>query len=229
MTSQTSEALRRQRWLNRGVYVPRHFAENDPNVLRNAIRSIGAGHLITVGDATPLATFMPFVLSDDATTLTGHIAKGNQQWKLTAAGSAAIVCWVGPHAYISPSHYATKTETGRVVPTWDYIAIQAQGTVTFHDDPTWLREQVTALTDSHEAARAQPWALDDAPADYVEAQLRGIIGVTFHVTSLQGAWKLSQNKSEADISGVLHGLTQEATASAIATAAAIKERTERTR
>jgi len=207
------------------MYVPRHFEENDPKVLRDAIRAIGPGHLITMGPSAPMATFMPFVISDDAMTLTGHLAKGNEQWKLTTSSSSALVCWVGPHAYISPSYYATKAETGRVVPTWDYIAIQARGMVTFHDDSAWLRAQVNALTDTHEATRPEPWALADAPSDYVEAQLRGIVGVSIHITSLQGSWKLSQNKSVADIIGVLCGLELEGTPATTATAEAVAERT----
>jgi transcriptional regulator len=116
------------------------------------------------------------------------------------------VTWVGPSAYVSPSWYPSKGEHGEAVPTWNYVAVQARGSLVVHDDPDWSRALVGSLTDVHERARPVPWSVDDAPAGYVERMVRGVVGVEVRVTSFEGAWKLSQNKSATDAAGVADGL-----------------------
>ncbi|OMQ14134.1 transcriptional regulator, partial [Modestobacter sp. VKM Ac-2676] len=112
----------------------------------------------------------------------------------------------GPDAYVSPSWYATKAEHGRVVPTWDYVVVHVHGALVVHEDPAWLAAHVAALTDVHEGDRAEPWAVDDAPARFVAGQLRAIVGVEVRIARIEANWKLSQNRSAADVDGVVAGL-----------------------
>jgi transcriptional regulator len=138
----------------------------------------------------------------------GHVARANPQWREIGAGLDALVVFQGADAYVSPSWYAAKREHGKVVPTWNYVIVQARGRARIHDDPAWLRTQVGMLTDHHEADRAQPWAVRDAPDDFVAGQLKGIDGVEIEIASLDGKAKLSQNRSAADRAGVRDGLAQ---------------------
>jgi len=188
------------------VYTPDHFRVTDPTTLCGAIRRIGVGHLVTVGPEGLMASFVPLLVDDDATTVTGHLARANPQWRNTDTSVPALLTWVGPDTYVSPSWYPSTTEHGRVVPTWNYITVQARGEIRFPTDAGWKRAQVAALTDTHEAGSESPWALDDAPAAYVDRMLRAIVGFEVRVTSLEGAWKLSQNRSAADVAGVVAGL-----------------------
>ena len=188
------------------MYTPRHFAESDPLVIRDAVRSIRAGHLVTVGPDGPEASYVPMLISDDAGTVTGHLARANRQWRHATGEVDALVAWVGPDAYVSPTFYPSKHVDARVVPTWNYLAVQARGTLTFHEDPAWTRRQVAALTEHHEADRRAPWAVDDAPADYLASMLRAVVGFEVRVRSLEGKWKLSQNRSPEDVAGVIAGL-----------------------
>jgi transcriptional regulator len=139
----------------------------------------------------------------------GHMAKANPQWRLPCTGEALAI-FMGPDAYVTPSWYATKRETGKVVPTWNYIAVHAYGPVEFFDHPERLLQVVTRLTDMHETSRPVPWAVDNAPADFIASQLRGIIGVRIPVTRLEGKRKMSQNRLEADRIGVAAGLASSA-------------------
>jgi transcriptional regulator len=195
------------------MYAPRHFAESDPTILRDAVRQIRAGELITVGSAGIEASFVPLLMSDDAATVTGHLARGNGQWERADPSVPVLVSWVGPSAYVSPSFYPSKREHGKVVPTWNFIAVQARGTLTLHHDDGWKRALVVALTDAHERTRDEPWSVEDAPAEYVSAMVAGIVGFEVRVTSLEGKWKLSQNKSEADVAGVIAALRSDAATS----------------
>ena len=154
-----------------------------------------------------MATPLPLILDEtegELGTLYGHIARANPQWKTDAGEAMAI--FMGPDAYVTPSWYATKQETGKVVPTWNYIAVHAYGPVEFFDEPERLLEAVTRLTRLHEADRPEPWAVTDAPADFIEAQLRGIVGVRLPIIRLDAKRKMSQNRNEADRAGVVRGL-----------------------
>jgi transcriptional regulator len=188
------------------MYAPPHFAESDPQVLRDAVRSIRAGHLVTSGTDGMEASFVPLLISDDASVVTGHLARANPQWRRADATVEALVTWVGPDAYVSPGYYPSKAEHGKVVPTWNFIAVQARGRLTFHEDVEWTRAQVSALTRFHEEGRPAPWAVTDAPADYVDSMLRGVVGFEVRVTTIEGKWKLSQNRGGDDVAGVVAGL-----------------------
>jgi transcriptional regulator len=140
-----------------------------------------------------------------------HLARANPHWKIITSqpDSPVLVVFQGPEAYVTPSWYATKHETGKVVPTWNYAIVQVSGHARVVEDATWLAQQIRDLTDAHESPRAEPWAVDDAPERYVEAQLRGIVGIEIEIAAIVGKWKVSQNRSEADRIGVAEGLAQE--------------------
>jgi len=200
------------------MYMPKHFAESDRVVLRDEVRRIRAGQLITLGSEGLEASFIPLLISDDAGTVTGHLAKGNAQWKRAVESMPALATWVGPDAYVSPSYYPSKQEHGKVVPTWNYITVQAKGLVTFHDDAEWKRSHVASLTNFHEQAMPAPWSIDDAPADFIEGMVNAIVGFELRVTSIEGKWKLSQNRPEPDIAGVISGMDSQGSESAASVA-----------
>jgi transcriptional regulator len=186
------------------LYVPR-FNAMDPDDIRPFVHAVGTAQLVTVGeDGTPDATFLPVLWEGDR--LVGHLARANAHWRRIVDGSPGLAIVTGPDAYVSPSWYATKAEHGKVVPTWNYSVVHLRGAVTVHDDPAWVRGLVTRLTDRHEQPRAEPWAVTDAPADYVDKNLRPIVGVELVVASVEAKAKLSQNRSDADRAGVAAGL-----------------------
>jgi len=164
-----------------------------------------AGHLITADAGSLDATFLPFLVDIDGGRVLAHFARANPQWR-TADGARGLLIASGPDAYISPSFYATKAETGKVVPTWNYTVVHAHGILRVHDDTEWLRDQVDRLTDLNERPREVPWAITDAPADYIDRNLKAIVGVELVVDRLEAKRKLSQNRSDEDIAGVVAGL-----------------------
>jgi transcriptional regulator len=184
------------------MYVPDPFREDRPDLLRDAVRRIGFATLITQDlDANHL----PLLLEDDL--LRGHVARANPVWKTGEGKGLAI--FLGPHAYVSPAWYPSKAEAGKAVPTWNYITVHARGRIRWIQDADWLRAHVTALSDAHEAGRAEPWAISDAPDSYVTALLRAIVGFELSIESLEGKWKLSQNRDDADRAGVRQALGRE--------------------
>lgn len=192
------------------MYVPRFNALDDEPALRAMVREIGAGELVTVGaDGYPLATRLPVIWEDERLVM--HIARANPHWRAVPADSEvpALVVVTDAESYVSPAWYASKVEHGRVVPTWNYSAVQITGRVQRHDDPEWLREAVTLLTRQHESERSEPWKVTDAPATYVDKQLRAIVGLELTVERVEGKAKLSQNRSEEDRAGVIRGLRDE--------------------
>lgn len=194
------------------MYVPAHFKPDDAEVL-GLLRSGRAANLITATAEGLLATMLPLVHDGPGAraglgpwgALLGHVARNNAQWKTPAIGEAMVIL-AGPDAYISPAWYATKREHGRVVPTWNYITVHAYGRLVIHDDPVWVEANVRRLSDHHESPRAEPWSVDDAPERYIDGQLRAIVGVEIIIDRVEGKWKLSQNRSEADIAGAIEGL-----------------------
>ena len=175
--------------------------------MQAAMRASGLATLVTAGPDGLWATPLPLLLEEGSPygTLLGHVAKANRHWQI-ASGHESLVIFPGPEAYISPGWYATKRETGKVVPTWNYVAIHAYGTPQFfHDDPG-KRDAVEQLTRRHEAARDAPWAVSDAPAPFVAGQLNGIVGLRLRITRLEGKRKMSQNRTDADRAGVVAGL-----------------------
>jgi transcriptional regulator len=186
------------------MYVPNHFREDRPDVLLDAMRRIGFATLVTAGEGGIEANHLPLLLDAQARVLRGHFARANPVWR--NLGAEALAIFLGPHAYVSPGWYPSKAETGKAVPTWNYITVHARGPITLFQDADWLRAHVAALSDMHEAGRAQPWALTDAPASYIDGLLRAIVGFEIAITQLEGKWKLSQNRSQADRDGVRAGL-----------------------
>lgn len=188
------------------MYVPSHFAEDRPDVVLGLLRRAGFGHLVCTDDEGPTSTPLPFVVDDAMTSVSAHLARPNRIWRL-APCRALLVVPVGD-AYVSPSWYPTKAETGKVVPTWNYEVVHVHGRLVAHDDPAWIRRQVDELTDRNESARAEPWSVDDAPADFVDGLVRAIVGVELVVERVVAKRKLSQNRPEPDVAGVIHGLRE---------------------
>ena len=187
------------------MYAPPAFREDRVAVLRQAARDIMFGALVTQTDDGPVVTHVPMLLAgpDDALVLETHVARGNPHWR-TPGPSVAI--FQGPHAYVSPAFYPSKAETGRVVPTWTYIVIHAHGTLDPVQEGDWLHAHVTRISDAMEGDRATPWAVADAPSDYIASLQRGIVGLRMPVARLEGAWKVNQHKPEADRAGTAAGL-----------------------
>src|SRR5262249_38885436 len=194
------------------MYLPPQFKEEDVPTLHEAIRQARVASFVTLGASGIVASHIP-MLVDPAPgpfgTLRGHIARANPQWRDVVAGREALAIFLGPNAYVTPSYYATKRETGKVVPTWNYVAIHAYGTAEFIDDPEWLRTLVTELTRTHEAGRAAPWAVSDAPPDFVAGMLRSIVGIKLPIARLEGKWKMSQNRPGVDHPGTVAGLAED--------------------
>jgi transcriptional regulator len=190
------------------MYVPRFNAMDDADEIRRLVADVGSAQLVAVGDdGYPAATLLPVLWDGDR--LVFHLARANQHWRSIRPGAPALAVVTGPEAYVSPAWYASKTEHGRVVPTWNYSAVHFTGRVQVHDDPDWLRDAVTSLTDTHERGRADRWAVDDAPSRYVDKQLQAIVGVEFAIERVEGKAKLSQNRDDADVAGVIAGLRAE--------------------
>jgi transcriptional regulator len=192
------------------VYVPRPNVLDDAAAVRALVRAVGAAELVSTGpDGYPLATRLPVVWDGDRLVM--HIARANPHWRAVPADATvpALAVATGPEAYVSPAWYASKAEHGRVVPTWNYSAVHLTGRLRRHDDPEWLRQAVTLLTDLHEGRRAEPWAVTDAPAAYVDQQLRAIVGLELEVERVEAKAKLSQNRSAEDRAGVVAGLRAE--------------------
>ena len=189
------------------VYPPSSYRETRADTIIDFIRLVGFGQLISAGEGRPYATGVPFLVrpGDGMVVLEAHLQRGNPQWRQIRGEALAL--FQGPHAYVRPGWYETKREGGKVVPTWNYISVQAVGSAEIIDDPAWLRRHLTALTAAHEAGRAEPWAPDDAPEGFIDALLRGIVGVRLTVREFDGRWKLNQNHPEANRRGVIEGLS----------------------
>jgi transcriptional regulator len=191
------------------MYIPAHFAP-DLALVEELLRRHGAADLVTLTDRGMVATLLPFVYVPAAGphgSLHGHLARSNDQWKLPAAGeSLAIVR--GPDAYITPGWYASTAEHGRVVPTWNYLTAHVYGRLVVHDDRGWTEDLVRRLTVKHEAYRDHPWSVDDAPRNFIEGQLRAIVGIELEITRIEAKAKLSQNRPPADVDGVIAGLRE---------------------
>ena len=184
------------------MYVPDHFREDRPDVLHDAMRRIGFATLVTQGLE---ANHLPMLL--EGGVLRGHVARANPVWK--AGAGEALAIFLGPHAYVSPSWYPSKAETGKAVPTWNYLTVHARGAINWIQDADWLRAHVGALSAAHETGRENPWAITDAPAGYVDGLLRAIVGFELTIAKLEGKWKLSQNRDAADRAGVREGLLRD--------------------
>jgi len=190
------------------MYQPPHHREDRLEVQHALIRAHPFGLLVTLGADGLVANSIPFILEqrEPFGVLKGHVARANSQWRDFRPDTEALVVFQGVEGYITPSWYATKRETGKVVPTWNYAIVQARGPLRVVEDRGWLADQIAALTTLLEANRKAPWSVADAPAPFVEAQLKGIVGMEIPIASIEGKWKLSQNRPEADRRGVVEGL-----------------------
>ncbi len=194
------------------MYTPPHFDESRPEVLHDLIVAHPLGALVTLTSAGLDANHIPFEFSTGAVgdaslgTLRGHVARANRVWQDFSRDHDVLVIFQGPSAYITPSWYETKKETGKVVPTYNYCTVHAHGPLVIHDDREWLRGMVTRLTQRFESTRPAPWAVADAPANFIDQQLAAIIGIEIPIAKIAGKWKVSQNRPAADRANVVRGL-----------------------
>ena len=207
------------------MYQPPAFREDRTEVQHALIRAHPLGLLITAGPGGLIANPFPFLLDSKAPeggdaaeggdaseeglgTLRLHIARANPQWRELEAVEECLVVFQGPQDYVTPSWYATKRETGKVVPTWNYATVHAWGRPRIMNDDAWLRRQIEDLTGSRESQRTEPWQVGDAPENFIAAQMRGIVGVEISILRIEGKWKMSQNRPEADRAGVVAGFRE---------------------
>jgi transcriptional regulator len=212
------------------MYLPRHFAEDQVEVLTELVRRNPLATLVSLGDDGLIATHLPLLWDAEPTpygTLRGHFARPNPHARIASSPVDALVVFAGPSAYVSPSWLPSKHEHGKVVPTWNYAVVHAYGPLRLIDDAEWLRTLVTRLTDREEATFAAPWRVSDAPAGFLEGALKGIVGVEITVSRLEGKWKLSQNRPDADQAGIIAGLDARADAESRALADLSRARRDR--
>lgn len=212
------------------MYLPRHFEETRVEVLHALIREYPLGTLVTLGADGLNANHIPIEIDPEPApfgTLRGHVARANPVWRDSIADVEALVVFQGPTAYVSPSWYPSKRETGKVVPTYNYAVVHAYGRLCSIEDPAWLRRFVERLTGRFESGRAEPWQVADAPESYIDAQLRAIVGIEIPITRLLGKWKVSQNRSALDRAGVVDGLKGNANPDAAEIARLVEQARER--
>lgn len=193
------------------MYLPSAFREDSLEVQHDFIRAHPLGVLMTSGEGGLMANHIPCLLYPDGPhgVLRLHMARANPQLAELVSGRECLSVFHGPQAYVTPSWYPSKAETHKVVPTWNFVAVHVWGTPVIQDDPAWLRAQLDALTHSQEKARALPWRVEDAPEDFIAAQMRVIVGVEIAISRIEGKWKVSQNRTVADRRGVAEGLATE--------------------
>lgn len=193
------------------MYTRETSRETRPEVLKAAVRDIHFAMLVTPAEGEIFCSHLPMILVEDGEglQLEGHLARGNPHWRALEGAMPSLAVFQGPQAYISPSWYATKRETGKVVPTWAYVAVHAHGSLSMIDDPAQLLDHLAQLTGRNEAGRSDPWSLDDAPGGFIPALSRGIVGVRLAVERLEGTWKLNQHRTDEDRNGMIEGLRGE--------------------
>jgi transcriptional regulator len=189
------------------MYRPAFTVVDDEQHAREMVTAARSGWLVTSTDDGPEATLLPILWRDSR--VIAHMAKANPHWRTIGDGTRALVIVTGPEAYVSPSWYPSKREHGRVVPTWNYLAVHLTGTVTVHRDPAWLLDAVTDLTNHHEQARETRWHVSDAPREFIDAQLKAIVGLEVSIERVEAKAKISQNRPEQDRLGVIDGLRAE--------------------
>ena len=203
------------------MYRPKHFEESRIDVMHALAREHPLATLVTLGATGLNANHIPLEVEPEPTplgTLRGHVARANPVWQDLAAGVEALAIFQGPSIYVSPAWYPSKRETGKVVPTYNYAVVHAYGPVHIVEDAAWLRSLVERLTNRFEAGRAEPWQVSDAPAGFIDTQLRAIVGIEIPISRLHGKWKLSQNRSAMDHAGVVAALSASADPAATAVA-----------
>lgn len=192
------------------MYIPPAFRVEDIAEIHRTMREARSATLVTATEEGLIGTPVPMLLDETEGangTLYAHVARSNPQWKLQPSCEAMAI-FAGPEAYVTPSWYVTKQETHKVVPTWNYVAVHAYGPVEFFDDADQLRDIVRRLTDLHEQSQKDCWAIADAPADFIQAQLKAIVGLRMPITRCDAKRKVSQNRNAADRAGVIDGLSR---------------------
>jgi transcriptional regulator len=205
------------------MYLPAHFEETRSEVLHALMRDHPLATLVAHGSDGLAAHHLPLHFAPEVGpfgALQGHVARANPLWR-KSANAEVLVIFHGPQAYVTPSWYATKREHGKAVPTWNYAVLHAHGRLRTIDDPAWLRAQLETLVGRHEAGFAEPWRIADAPPDYIDKMLAAVVGIEIAITSLKGKWKISQNQSEANRTGVVAGLSEQGTDDAMQMAALV--------
>lgn len=195
------------------MYIPKFYEETRLPVLHELMQAHPFGALVALTASGLEANHIPFELHSDLGelgVLRGHVARANPVWRETSADTEGLVIFQGPHGYISPSWFPSKKETGKVVPTWNYAVVHVYGRIRAVEDEAWLLAHVEGLSNRHESRMQEPWKVADAPADFTQKLLRGIVGIEIEITRLVGKWKLGQKRSPADVAGMVAGLEQEA-------------------
>lgn len=198
------------------MYTPSHFEESRRSILHSFVRARPLAALVAQTSQGLTAEHVPLLIQESGEgngVLQGHVARANPFWQEVSDGSEVLVIFQGPNGYISPRWYPSKREHGKVVPTWNYLVVQARGRIQWHEEPAWLRAHLEATTNTHERA-SEPWRISDAPTDFIERMLLGIVGFEIPMSELKGKWKLSQNRSEGDRRGVIAGLRDQSSPSA---------------
>lgn len=191
------------------MYIPRQFEEPNIEVMHELIRAQPLATLVTLNANGLEANHIPLALSTEPVpygVLSGHIARSNSLWQEHPADTDVLVIFHGAESYITPSWYASKAESGKVVPTWNYVSVQAKGKLRVIHDVNWIRAQLESLTAHNEAGFDHPWAVSDAPQEFTSKLLEAIVGIEIVITDLKGKWKVSQNRSAQDRSSVANGL-----------------------
>jgi transcriptional regulator len=193
------------------MYIPRHNEENRVPVMQGLMVSHPLATLVTMGTSGLFASHIPMVLENDGSEfglLKGHVSRANTQWRDLVSTVDALAIFAGHQHYISPNWYPETREHGKEVPTWNYVVVHAYGSLKIVQDPDWLLKHVASLTDIHESSFPAPWKVSDAPADFIQSLLHGIVGLELPIRRLEGKWKVSQNRTEREREGVIEGLTE---------------------
>jgi transcriptional regulator len=212
------------------MYQTSQFEETRADVMHQLIRAHPLATLVTLSGGGLAANHIPFEIDPHPApfgTLRGHVARANPLWRDHSAAHGALAVFQGPQLYVTPSWYATKKDSGRVVPTWNYAVVHAQGPLRVIDDAAWLRDFLETLTNRHEGGRAAPWKVSDAPEDYIARMLQEIVGIEIPIASLVGKWKVSQNRTAADREGVALGLEGSEGENAVAMARLVRQAMKR--
>jgi len=192
------------------MFIPKKFKQDNIENLVQLMEQYPFATLITYSETGIEATHLPMLVVKKAEKyyLKAHIAKANPLWKSVKNNSDILVTFHGPNCYISPNHYPTKKQTGKAVPTWNYVVVQVKGTISFIHDAEWIYNAIETLTNIHESGQSQPWSMSDAPDEYIQKMIPAIVGIEIEVTSIKGQWKLSQNQPEVNQQGVVEALLQ---------------------
>ena len=194
------------------MYIPASFRQDDVPTLHELIRERPLGTLVSLSEEGLVASIIPFLLYPDEGPfgcLRAHVARANLHWRSLLSAADCLVIFHGEQGYITPSWYPTKQITHKVVPTWNYIAVQIKGRAQVIHDGQWLHRQLSDVTAAMENRRLQPWTIEEAPADFIGAQKQAIVGLEIPISEIEGKWKMSQNRSDADREGVVRGLSSE--------------------